>query len=618
MKIVRFIPCSRWFALLSLLWRASPWQLVLFGVVVLVHGLVPTFLNLASGALVHAIPAAITHGLASNAGRPALLALGFFVGGLILSASAINTMQPLSFILGSRLWLEVHRICARASLVASNVAYVEAPAFVAEMHAIHEAERRGVIRRTPMMMAAVPGFRLVGIGALILLFGFRWWAPFPLAIAWYLTNRVFLKAMERGVEVDVSESAVHQRRAEYLRSLVLEPSAAKEIRIFHLNDWMVRRYAEGWMVALQLMWRSRNGGWLAPAAALALVVAHATVLGALAIAARAGQLDAAHLVIFVQAVISSCALGLVGEPQWWLAQSQTMAERVNALHAQTESVSGPKQAGFDSSLNTPIPSRVAVHFDNVHFTYAGSQSPTLDGLTLDIPAGQSLAVVGVNGAGKSTLIKLLCGLYQPDYGRITVDGVSPREALDRISIIFQNFVRYKLPLRENVAFGHLPLLENQGALEDALRNAGGEDLLAGLPKGWDTILSREFTDGADLSGGEWQRVALARALLAVRGGAGLLILDEPTASLDVRAETELFERLLLLTRNITTILVSHRLSSVRRASRIVVLDGGRIIEDGTHESLMRSGGHYAAMFTLQASRFSEPSTDQVIEEVSHR
>jgi len=592
-------------------------QLALFGVVVLVHGLVPTFLNLAGGALVHAISAGSTHGLAYNAGRPALLALGCFVGGLVISAIASNAMQPLSYILGSRLWLEVHRTCAHASLVARNLASAEAPAFVAEIHTIHEAERRGVIRRTPMMMAAVPGFRLVGAGALILLFGFRWWAPFPLAIAWYLTNRVFLKAMERGVEVDVSEGAVRQRRAEYLRSLVLEPSAAKEIRIFRLDDWMVRRYAEGWLIALQLMWRSRNGGWLAPVAALALVTAHASVLGALAIAARAGELDAAHLVVYAQAVISSCALGLVGEPQWWLAQSQMIAERVNALRAQTESVSAPKQTGVDRPPDAPISPKIAVHFDNVRFTYPGHQFPTLDGLTLDIPAGQSLAIVGINGAGKSTLIKLLCGLYEPDDGQITVDGVPPLKALDRIGIIFQDFVRYKLPLRENVAFGHLSLLGNQAALDSALRDAGGDDLLAGLPKGWDTVLSREFTDGADLSGGEWQRVALARALAAVRGGAGLLILDEPTASLDVRAETELFKRFLVLTRDITTILVSHRLSSVRRASRIIVLDGGRVIEDGTHEDLMHCGGTYATMFRLQASRFTESPNNQVVEEASH-
>ncbi|HYR07801.1 MAG TPA: ABC transporter ATP-binding protein, partial [Longimicrobium sp.] len=207
-------------------------------------------------------------------------------------------------------------------------------------------------------------------------------------------------------------------------------------------------------------------------------------------------------------------------------------------------------------------------------------------------------------AGKSTLVKLLCGLYEPDEGRITLDGAPPLRARGRIGAIFQDFVRYPLPLRENVGFGHLPSLGDPAALERALRDAGGGRLAERLPRGWETVLSREFADGAELSGGQWQRVALARALAAVQGGAGLLILDEPTASLDVRAEAELFERFLELTRGVTTILVSHRLASVRRADRIVVLDGGRVVEDGSHEQLVRLGGRYARMYALQAARFA--------------
>jgi ATP-binding cassette subfamily B protein len=207
--------------------------------------------------------------------------------------------------------------------------------------------------------------------------------------------------------------------------------------------------------------------------------------------------------------------------------------------------------------------------------------------------------------GKSTLIKLLCGLYEPDGGRILVGGHPPVTARGRIAVIFQDFVRYRLPLRENVGFGSLGRMQDTAELEVALRDAGAGELLARLPRGWDTVLSKEFEGGVDLSGGQWQRIALARALAAVRGGAGMLILDEPTASLDVRAETELFERFLELTKDVTTILVSHRLSSVRRADRIVVVADGRVAEDGTHDELMRLGGRYAEMFTLQAERFAE-------------
>jgi ATP-binding cassette subfamily B protein len=316
-------------------------------------------------------------------------------------------------------------------------------------------------------------------------------------------------------------------------------------------------------------------------------------------------------VVFVQAVVATVDLGIMGDQQFFLAQSLATAERVAWLVADTPPPSFedetrlPADAPAAAPASPAPPERVALRLDGVRFTYRGRERPTLDGLTLEVPAGQSLAVVGENGAGKSTLIKLLCGLYAPQDGSIALDGgVSPREAQGRVAAIFQDFARYPLPLRENVAFGHLPLAGDPVALQSALDDAGAGDLPGRLPHGWDTVLSREYERGTDLSGGQWQRVALARALVAVRGGAGLLILDEPTANLDVRAETELFERFLEVTRGVTTILVSHRLSSVRRADRIVVIDEGRVVEDGSHDALMAAGGRYAAMFRLQAERFA--------------
>ena len=226
--------------------------------------------------------------------------------------------------------------------------------------------------------------------------------------------------------------------------------------------------------------------------------------------------------------------------------------------------------------------------------------------TSTIPAGSSLAIVGQNGAGKTTLAKLLCRLYDPQAGAIEVDGVDLRELdLDawrsRLAAVFQDFIRFELPLRDNVA--------PAGAPDDAIRAALADAGAAGLAD-LDTVLARGYEGGTDLSGGQWQRVALARASCAVRTGAGVVLLDEPTAQLDVRGEAEIFDRILAATRHATTILISHRFSTVRHADRICVLEGGRVVELGTHDELMAAGGRYRTMFDLQASRFGADGAEE--------
>jgi ATP-binding cassette subfamily B protein len=258
-----------------------------------------------------------------------------------------------------------------------------------------------------------------------------------------------------------------------------------------------------------------------------------------------------------------------------------------------------------------------VRFENVSFAYPGREK-VFDGLDLTIAAGQSLAIVGDNGAGKTTLMKLLCRLYEPTDGRILVDGVAlrdidPREWQRRLSAIFQDFTRYQLSAGDNVSFGNPDVAVEAAGLDRAAARAGAGDLVAGLAHGWDTVLSRQFKDGTDLSGGQWQRLALARALYAVDHGAGVLILDEPTASLDVRAEAELYDRFLELTRGLTTLVISHRFSTVRRADRIVVIEHGKVIEDGSHEALLAAGGHYATMFRLQAALFTETEESESVD-----
>jgi ABC-type multidrug transport system fused ATPase/permease subunit len=230
----------------------------------------------------------------------------------------------------------------------------------------------------------------------------------------------------------------------------------------------------------------------------------------------------------------------------------------------------------------------------------------LSGFDLTIPAGSSLAIVGQNGAGKTTLAKLLCRLYDPQDGTIEVDGVDLRD-LDidawraRLAAVFQDFIRFELPLRDNVSPSGAP----DDAIQAALAEAGATHLAS-----LDTILARGYEGGTELSGGQWQRVALARALCAVKMGARLVLLDEPTAQLDVRGEAEIFERILAATRHATTILISHRFSTVRHADRICVLENGRVVELGSHDELMASGGRYRTMFEMQASRFESEAGEE--------
>ena len=325
-----------------------------------------------------------------------------------------------------------------------------------------------------------------------------------------------------------------------------------------------------------------------------------------------GQLTAAQLTAALGGVVG---VGRVLSAMGWEAFSieasvpqLAAVERLDRFHAEeADAAAGRRGLAADDRVPT-------IRFDGVTFAYPGGDRPVLRDLHLDIPGGQSLAIVGENGAGKTTLLKLLSGFYQPTAGRILVDGVDLRD-IDpaawrrRLAVIFQEFVHFELTAFENVALAdpHHPDAHRHAAA--AAEAAGANDLVAGLPRGWDTMLSRAFTDGAELSGGQWQRIALARALYAARVGGRVLILDEPTASLDVRAEVELFDQLLTHAEGCTAVVVSHRFSTVRRADRIVVLADGRVIEDGSHVELHARGGHYAHLYDLQAERFHDRGTD---------
>ncbi len=336
-----------------------------------------------------------------------------------------------------------------------------------------------------------------------------------------------------------------------------------------------------------------------------LTVGHIAVFAYLGHAATSGRISLGAFTAALQATAGLTSLTATSHEDDAVDFGMASLDAVVRIEQRAADASPGRQgtAGADG-----LP-RQGIRFEDVAFTYPGAERPALQGVTLDLPAGRSIALVGPNGAGKTTLVKLLARLYEPGSGRILVDGtdladLDPGEWRTRLAVIFQDFEHYELPARDNIGFGALALRDDDRAVASAVRLAGASEVVDRLPAGLDTVLSRRYPGGADLSGGEWQKVALARALLAVEGGARVLVLDEPTANLDVRAEAELYDHFLEVTGSCTTVLVSHRFSTVRRADLIYVLDpGGRVVEAGTHDELVARDGRYAELFALQATRF---------------
>jgi ATP-binding cassette subfamily B protein len=450
--------------------------------------------------------------------------------------------------------------------------------------------------------------RLSGIGAFAVIAGWHWWAAIVLAVGYLTTGRAMTRWL-LSIFADMAlDPPIDRRRASYLFDVLMKSDAAKEIRLFGLPGWVIERYGQLWHRAMNDVWKRRNATVGPILASTVLMLGCAVVFYAvLGWEAWTGVISAATVTTLVGASIGLQALGMLGDEQVLFTQAMATTQRLRDARIEA-GLPGlePTPAGPPSTGPRPAgPAEIRVR--DLHFGYPSRDTAVFSGLDLTVPAGQSIAIVGANGAGKSTLIKLLCGLYPPDSGGVLIDGLDPARdpaARERVAVIFQEFVRYQLSLRDNVSLGARGAAEPDAVVRRAITDAGADDILARLGGDLDVVLSGEYVGGTDLSGGQWQRVALARALAAIAGGSGVLVLDEPTAALDVRAEAHLFDRFLEVTRGMTTVLVSHRLSSVRHADRIVVISGGRIVEDGSHDELLARGGRYAEMFTLQASRFA--------------
>lgn len=460
--------------------------------------------------------------------------------------------------------------------------------------------------------------RLIGSAALVGQM-FSWW------IAVVLTAVTLFMEWHRGRALSIELDAwwgntEGHRRADYVFDLGMR-DAPKEIRVFGLSRWLVDRHRRHWVESWGPIWTARRRAvWRAVAVTTVHLGAHT---GAILLVGRAAMADDLALSQVATVVPAILQVGM-SYNGYAAIQAKRAVAALGAMRNLPELIAQrhPEPVVQDGHRVDVLP-RSVIRFEGVSFRYPNTDVDVLENLDLEIPAGRALAIVGINGAGKSTLVKLLAGAYQPTAGRITIDGIdlselAPAEWQRRVATIVQDFIHFPLPAKDNVALGAVEHADDEVAIHRVATQAGIEETIAALPAGWQTVLDKTYDGGVDLSGGEWQRVALARALFAVNAGAGVLVLDEPAAALDVRAEAELIERYLDLTSGVTSLIISHRFSVVRNAHRICVLDGGRIVETGTHAELIDRGGRYAQLFTLQAERYlTEPSdSDELTEWVA--
>lgn len=393
-----------------------------------------------------------------------------------------------------------------------------------------------------------------------------------------------------------------RRQLDYLRVLGASKESAKELKLFGLSNHLTGKYGQlsdeiyEQDVALlkRRLWATGLFSLLSATAyygSYAFVI-YRTIHGSLTIK------DLVYLAAAI-AGASSNIQQIFSSFTGIADQALFLTDFLNLFSVE------PKVKSKPDAIPAPRPIREGFLFDHVTFAYPGTSRAVLDGLDLRIEPGQRIALVGENGQGKTTLVKLITRLYDPTEGRILLDGVDLRDYdLDdlhrEIAVIFQDFMRYEMTGRENIAMGKIEDLDNFGKLSAAARKSLADAVLHKLPRRYEQMLGRRFEGGVDLSGGEWQKIALARAYLR---DAQLLILDEPTAALDARSEREVFERFSELTVGKTALLISHRFSTVRMADRILVLEGGKVVEDGCHSQLMARGERYSKMFELQASSY---------------
>jgi ATP-binding cassette subfamily B protein len=573
-------------------------------------GLLPVAFALCTSAMIGAVPGAVAEGGDGPAWERLVVLF-------LLSCAAFATQQvmaPVQAALGElmarRVDSGVNRRLMAASLRPSGLGPLEDAELLDELNEAGRELEYGY---------QTPGTACSGLFALvsryIQLVGFV--VAIAVILSWpaAVTTAVIALMFRHGQRNGLREYsavfrtlAADRRKSDYLRRVAVEAPAAKEIRVFGLVRWLTRRYEEAYLAWTGPVWSERRRIYLRPYVryTVAALVLGPPVLLLAVRGAAAGDLSLGGLALVVQAFLAVVRLGDFYPDSDMQTQfglnSYTSLVAFEKGAARFSGREG-REAGGSECLEGDI------RFDGVHFSYPGGRE-VFSGLDLTIRQQRSTAIVGLNGSGKTTLVKLLARLHEPDAGAVRVAGTDLRSVpvdawRGRMNVVFQDYLRYEVSAAENIGYGAVEHLDDREGIVDAARAAGIAQVLEDLPRGYDTPLSSGLSGGTDLSGGQWQRVAIARALFAASHGSSVLVLDEPTASLDVRAEAKFHEEFVRLAAGRTMVLLSHRFSTVRHADRIVVLGGGRVLEQGTHDELMSADGRYAQMFRYQAERFTE-------------
>ena len=626
-------PVKQWVmpALIRYSFAQAPAVSTLTALMALLAGAAPVGITVAIGELVDGLTSAVGKGTNNPAAHDCYRWAAVIVVLFFLTHLADSARSALGRALGRRVTGRLGERVMGAASEPTTVGHLEDAVYLGR---ISRARGAGTIDMPPG--EAVFGFStrstlwVTAIGSAGLLTGVVWWLGPIVFVVFTLLHSRLVRNYRKAV-VETVNQTTELRRTSYLRDVPTTPGAAREVRLFGLAGFFRDAYHAEWRTNMAEVWRRRRDHdlfvvvvVLVTGTAVASVFcylayraatrADGTTVGDLAI----GGLAVRALLQVLRADDDDLRMGFGGKAAGE-ALTFPAVEPVGepAVEPLAEPVAGPVAEPAVEPVAAPrVPSPAkpvsagAIACEDLRFRYGGNAGEVLHGIDLTVPAGQSLAIVGLNGAGKTTLARLIAGLDAPSGGSLRVGGTPVDDAGRRdwqrqVVAVFQDFGRYELTVRDNIAFGSLPHADDEEGLRAVARQAGLLEFIERLPHGWDTVMSSGYAGGVDASGGEWQRIAIARALFGLRHGAQLLIMDEPAASLDPRAEAQLYDTFHELTAGATTIAISHRFATVRKAERVVVLEDGRIIEDGTHEDLLTADGRYAELFRLQAKRFEE-------------